>query len=89
MTDNVDTPKSVNAVAAALCPSIYLNSEADIANARWHPGFPIHPVYVSVRFLVTIKSLQMKTKIVRKIIKQIKGFYSLSDCTVAIKCRMT
>ena len=31
----------------------------------------------------------MKTKIMRKIIKQIKGFYSLSDCTPALKCRMT
>ena len=30
----------------------------------------------------------MKTKIMRKIIKQIKGFYSLADCTHALKCRM-
>ena len=26
------------------CALRYLNSEADIANARWHPGFPIHPI---------------------------------------------
>ena len=30
-----------------------------------------------------------KTRILRKIIKQIKGFYSLSDCKPALKCRMT
>ena len=31
----------------------------------------------------------MKTRIMRKIIKQTEGFYSLSDCTPALKCRMT
>ena len=30
----------------------------------------------------------MKTTVMRKIIKQIKGFYSLADCTHALKCRM-
>ena len=25
------------------CALRYVNSEADIANARWHPGFPVHP----------------------------------------------
>ena len=30
----------------------------------------------------------MKKRIMRKIIKQIKGFYSLADCTHALKCRM-
>ena len=30
----------------------------------------------------------MKTRIMRKNIKQIKGFYSLADCTNALKCRM-
>ena len=41
-TNKVDASKAVNAVAAAQCPSV---SEliADIANARWHPGFPIQP----------------------------------------------
>ena len=31
----------------------------------------------------------MKTRIKRKIIKQIKGFYSPSNCTPVLKCRMT
>ena len=31
----------------------------------------------------------MKTRIMGKIIKQIKGFYSLSDYTPALKCKMT
>ena len=31
----------------------------------------------------------MKTRILRKSLKKIKGFYSLSDCTPALKCRMT
>ena len=30
----------------------------------------------------------MKTRIIRKIVKQIKGFYPLTDCTHALKCRM-
>ena len=70
------------------CALRNLNSEADIATARWHPSFPVYPIKVSVRFLIAIKSLQMKTRILRKIIKQIKGFYSLTDCTHA-QYRMT
>ena len=30
----------------------------------------------------------MKARIMRKIIKDIKGFYSLADCTHALKCKM-
>ena len=26
------------------CTLRYLNSEADIVNARWHPGFPVHSI---------------------------------------------
>ena len=26
------------------CAFRYLNSEADIANARWNPGFPVNPI---------------------------------------------
>ena len=26
------------------CAPPYLNSEADIANARWHPDFPVHRI---------------------------------------------
>ena len=31
----------------------------------------------------------MKTRIKRKVIQQIKGFYSLSNCAPVLKCRMT
>ena len=39
------------------CALRYLNSEANIANAKWHPGFSVHPIQVSVRFLIAIESL--------------------------------
>ena len=43
VNDKVGASKSVDA-AALRCDLRYLNSEADIANARWHPRFPVHPI---------------------------------------------
>ena len=88
VTDKVGAPKSVNTVAAALCPSM---SELRGRHSQHQmvPRLPHSPNISRCQVSIAIKSLQMKTRIMRTNIKQIKGFYSLSDCKAALKCRTT
>ena len=55
VTEEVDAPKSVDAVAAALCPSIS-ELRGRHSQCQMAPRLPRSP-NISVRFLIAIKSL--------------------------------